>query len=74
MFILLLNCLYFLFSGFIDNLEMLGFLRDLLMMSNPKVTTKEIEDYNAVCWKFIDTNKDGKISKKELAMILPIKK
>jgi len=57
-------------SGEIENEELSGFLKDLLELVKNDYDTSDLADFAHTILKGCDTNKDGKVSKKELTMIL----
>jgi Ca2+-binding EF-hand superfamily protein len=57
-------------NGTIENEELRGFLKDLLELVKKDYDTKDLSDFEETILKGCDFNKDGKISKKELTMIL----
>lgn len=57
-------------NGSIENEELGGFLKDLLELVKKDYDTKDLKDFEEIIMKGCDFNKDGKISKKELTMIL----
>jgi len=57
-------------NGTIENEELRGFLKDLLELVKKDYDTSDLEDFEETIMKGCDFNRDGKISKKELTMIL----
>lgn len=57
-------------NGTIENEELRGFLKDLLELVKKDYDTKDLADFEETILKGCDFNRDGKISKKELTMIL----
>jgi len=57
-------------SGFIENEELAGFLKDLLELIKKDYDCEDLEDFYGAIMKGCDTNRDGKVSKKELTMVL----
>lgn len=57
-------------NGTIENEELRGFLKDLLELVKKDYDTNDLEDFEETIMKGCDFNRDGKISKKELTMIL----
>merc|ERR1719431_1889590 len=57
-------------SGVIENEELSGFLKDLLELVKRDYDNTDLADFAQTIMKGCDTNRDGKISKKELTMIL----
>jgi len=57
-------------SGVIENEELSGFLKDLLELVKKDYDTTDLAEFAKTIMKGCDTNRDGKISKKELTMIL----
>jgi len=57
-------------SGVIENEELSGFLKDLLELVKNDYDTTDLADFAQTIMKGCDTNKEGKVSKKELTVIL----
>jgi len=57
-------------SGTIENEELSGFLKDLLSLAKKDYDSSDLTEFEETIMKGCDTNKDGKISRKELTMIL----
>lgn len=57
-------------NGTIENEELRGFLKDLLELVKKDYDTKDLAEFQDIIMKGCDFNRDGKISKKELTMIL----
>lgn len=57
-------------SGTIENEELTGFLKDLLSLAKKDYDSSDLSEFTETIMKGCDVNKDGKISKKELTMIL----
>merc|ERR1719266_840875 len=57
-------------SDVIENEELSGFLKDLLELVKKDYDSVDLADFAGTIMKGCDTNRDGKISKKELTMIL----
>jgi len=57
-------------SGEIENEELSGFLKDLLELVKNDYDTTDLADFAQTIMKGCDTNKEGKVSKKELTVIL----
>jgi len=57
-------------SDVIENEELSGFLKDLLELVKKDYDSVDLADFAQTIMKGCDTNRDGKISKKELTMIL----
>jgi len=57
-------------SGEIENEELSGFLKDLLELVKNDYDSTDMDDFTETLMKGCDTNKDGKVSRKELTMIL----
>lgn len=57
-------------SGDIENEELAGFLKDLLSLAKKDYDTADLTEFQDAIMKGCDSNKDGKVSKKELTMIL----
>jgi len=57
-------------NGSIENEELRGFLKDLLELVKKDYDTTDLQDFEDTILKGCDFNRDGKINKKELTMIL----
>eukprot|EP00092_Neocalanus_flemingeri_P078778 GFUD01098048.1.p1 GENE.GFUD01098048.1~~GFUD01098048.1.p1 ORF type:complete len:115 (-),score=43.29 GFUD01098048.1:63-371(-) len=57
-------------SGEIENEELSGFLKDLLELVKNDYDTSDLADFSQTILMGCDTNKDGKVTKKELTLIL----
>jgi len=57
-------------SGVIENEELSGFLKDLLELVKKDYDSSDLAHFAQTIMKGCDTNRDGKISKKELTTIL----
>jgi len=57
-------------NGTIENEELRGFLKDLLELVKRDYDTTDLKDFEDTILKGCDFNRDGKINKKELTMIL----
>ena len=57
-------------NGTIENEELRGFLKDLLELVKSDYDATDLKDFEDTIMKGCDFNRDGKISKKELTMIL----
>jgi len=57
-------------NGTIENEELRGFLKDLLELVKKDYDAKDLMDFEETILQGCDFNRDGKISKKELTMIL----
>jgi len=57
-------------NGTIENEELRGFLKDLLELVKKDYDTTDLKDFEDTILKGCDFNRDGKINKKELTMIL----
>lgn len=57
-------------SGSIENEELHGFLKDLLSLAKQDYDSTDLKEFHDAIMKGVDSNKDGKISRKELTMIL----
>lgn len=57
-------------NGSIENEELKGFLKDLLELVKRDYDARDLEDFQKAILQGCDFNKDGKINKKELTMIL----
>ena len=57
-------------NGTIENEELKGFLKDLLELVKKDYDAQDLEQFQRSILKGCDLNKDGKINKKELTMVL----
>jgi Ca2+-binding EF-hand superfamily protein len=57
-------------NGSIENEELRGFLKDLLELVKKDYDSTDLKDFEDTILKGCDFNRDGKINKKELTMIL----
>lgn len=57
-------------SGTIENEELKGFLKDLLELVKKDYDATDLQDFQDTIMRGCDFNRDGKINKKELTMIL----
>jgi len=57
-------------NGTIENEELTGFLKDLLELVKKDYDADDLEDFHDTIMRGCDFNRDGKINKKELTMIL----
>jgi len=57
-------------NGSIENEELRGFLKDLLELVKKDYDATDLQDFEDTILKGCDFNRDGKINKKELTMIL----
>ncbi|XP_053201258.1 calbindin-32-like [Panonychus citri] len=57
-------------NGTIENEELKGFLKDLLELVKRDYDAQDLEQFQRSILKGCDLNKDGKINKKELTMVL----
>lgn len=61
-------------NGFIEGRELLALIHDILCKSGKSVTLKELEDYKDAAMRVFDKNSDGKLSRRELGLLLSIDK
>jgi len=61
-------------NGSIDGKELMALIRDIMTKVDDKVSIQDIQDYREAVLKVFDKNADGKLSKKELALLLSIDK
>ncbi|KAG8240195.1 hypothetical protein J437_LFUL016692 [Ladona fulva] len=57
-------------NGTIENEELRGFLKDLLELVKKDYDAQDLQDFEETILRGCDYDEDGKISKKELTMIL----
>jgi Ca2+-binding EF-hand superfamily protein len=57
-------------SGAIENEELRGFLKDLLELAKKDYDVQDLQDFEETILQGCDYNRDGKINRKELTMIL----
>jgi calbindin D28 len=61
-------------NGYIDGKELMALIRDIMTKVDDQVSVKEIQDFRETVLKVYDKNADGKLSKKELGLLLSIDK
>jgi calbindin D28 len=61
-------------NGYIDGKELMALIRDIMTKVDDQVSVKEIQDFRETVLKVYDKNTDGKLSKKELGLLLSIDK
>jgi len=61
-------------NGYIDGKELMALIRDIMTKLDEKVTVQDMKDYREAVLKVFDKNTDGKLSKKELGLLLSIDK
>jgi len=59
-------------NGYIDGKELMALIRDLMTRVDANVSIQDIQDYRETVIKVFDKNTDGKLSKKELALLLSV--
>jgi Ca2+-binding EF-hand superfamily protein len=57
-------------NGSIENEELRGFLKDLLELAKKDYDAEDLKEFEETILQGVDYDKDGKISRKELTMIL----
>ena len=57
-------------NGLIEDSELMAFIRDILERTGREPNASELEEYRGNILQFLDTDNDGKLSKKELQMLL----
>ncbi|XP_066920577.1 secretagogin-like [Clytia hemisphaerica] len=57
-------------NGYIEDVELLAFLRDLLQNKRRDPTSKDLEMYRSCILEISDKDNDGKLSKAELKILL----
>lgn len=50
-----------------------GFVKDMMGLVRPNITSSELDKLRAVLLRHCDVNKDGKIQRNELALCLGVK-
>lgn len=60
-------------NGYIEDTELMGFLRDLLENKERQPSTADLEQYRTCIMEISDVDKDGRLSKSELELLLTIK-
>jgi len=61
-------------NGYIDGKELMALIRDIMTKVDAKVSVQDMKDYREAVLKVFDKNTDGKLSKKELGLLLSIDK
>jgi len=61
-------------NGYIDGKELMALIRDIMTKVDNQVSVKEIQDFRETVLKVYVKNTDGKLSKKELGLLLSIDK
>ncbi|ESN98647.1 hypothetical protein HELRODRAFT_162085 [Helobdella robusta] len=61
-------------NGFIEGTELLALIRDIMTKVDQRVTLKDLMDYQEVVLSVFDKNTDGRLSRKELGLLLSIQK
>lgn len=57
-------------NGYIEDTELMGFLKDLLQNKAREPTTHDLEQYRTCILEISDKDNDGKLSKEELELLL----
>lgn len=57
-------------NGYIEDVELLAFLKDLLQSKHREPTAKDLETYRGCILEISDKDNDGKLSKAELKLLL----
>lgn len=61
-------------NGFIEGKELLALIRDIMTKVDERVTLQDLKDYQDVVLSVFDKNTDGKLSRKELGLLLSTQK
>jgi len=61
-------------NGYIDGKELLALIRDIMTKVDNNVSVHDINEYRHAVLKVFDKNSDGKLSKKELGLLLSVDK
>lgn len=59
-------------NGFIEGKELLALIRDIMSKTQQSVTLQDVEDYRYAVLRVFDKNTDGRLSRKELGLLLSI--
>jgi len=59
-------------NGFIEGKELLALIRDIMLKTQESVTLQDVNDYREVALKVFDKNTDGRLSRRELGLLLSI--
>lgn len=59
-------------NGFIEGKELLALIRDIMSKTQQTVTQQDVEDYRYAAMRVFDKNTDGRLSRKELGLLLSI--
>jgi len=57
-------------NGYIDGKELTALIRDIMTKVDEKVSVQDMKDYKEALLKVFDKNTDGRISRKELGLLL----
>jgi len=57
-------------NGYIDGKELMALIRDIMTKVDDKVSIQDMTDYREAVLKVFDKNTDGRLSKKELGLLL----
>lgn len=59
-------------NGFIEGKELTALIRDIMTRSKEEVSIKDVEDYKEAVLSVFDKNTDGRLSRRELGLLLSI--
>lgn len=59
-------------NGYIEGKELMALIHDIMNKGGKKVSLKEVEDYRNAAMRVFDKNTDGRLSRKELGLLLSI--
>jgi Ca2+-binding EF-hand superfamily protein len=61
-------------NGFIEGKELLALIRDIVTKTDESATHQDVQDYKEAVLRVFDKNTDGRLSKKELGLLLSVEK
>ena len=59
-------------NNFIEGKELLALIRDIMTKTDQNVKLQDVQDYKEAVLRVFDKNDDGKLSKKELGLLLSV--
>jgi calbindin D28 len=61
-------------NGYIEGKELMALIHDIMNKGSKKVSLKEVQDYRDAAMCVFDKNTDGRLSRKELGLLLSVDK
>lgn len=61
-------------NGYIEGKELMALIHDIMNKGHKKVSLKEVQDYRDAAMSVFDKNTDGRLSRKELGLLLSVDK